>query len=1171
MGLFEDALAGLNAPQREAVEHIDGPVMVVAGPGTGKTQLLSVRVGTILRKDATMLPSNILCLTFTDAAAANLRERLITKIGLGQQAYQVAIHTFNSFGSWVMATYPDYFFSWREAATADELTSYRIIEALLQKLPGDHPLAGQSFDDSFFALKQVQNFIGDCKRANITPAVARAVLEANQAAYDLYAPVITENWPNKMSDKDAMARIETCITALQNTTVPEPAVSDITTLSTLLLQDLHAAQAEAAQLEGRAKTKPFTAWKNDWLELDADKHWTFKAAKHYPRIYAACDIYEQYQQQLTEQGLVDFNDQIVAVLAALKDNDELRWNLQERFQYIMIDEYQDTNRAQLQMARYLTDAPVHEGRPNILVVGDDDQAIYRFQGADMSNIGAFQDAYREPAIIRLDQNYRSNQAVLGAARGISTQISLSLEKLAGISKELHINVSQTGAGTQLHEFAHETEHYAWIAAEIKRQLEAGAIGKEIAVLARERSQLDALVPYLRDQNVPIDYERRENVLQQEHIVTLLTLARLVHCLSQQQLDEANAILPEVLSHPMWQIAPADIWRVARQAHDSKTRWLDVIFEQEGTRLRAVADFLYGLSQRAASAPLEYVLDELIGLTDQVTVQEELTVSTPDTPSQGSVRAEGFVVAARDALTRGEAPGEPRVSPDHLSGSTTVNIPLRNDETQPVPITSPFKRYYFGEDLFNQQPAQYLTLLSHLACLRRHMRNYQTGAQRVLQLADLVQFTDAYNRAGLTMIDRAAHREDGQAVRLMTAHKAKGQEFDTVFVIGMVNGVWKKVGSNNSRFSYPRNLREIKPSENDDDDALRLLFVAMTRARQNLHITYFKESEEGKAQQLFAPLLALGLAPDTPAAPLDAMALAAQYEQRWLNRHAGVDSASKQAILADRLERYQLSATHFNNFLDVTRGGPLYFLTQNFLNFPSSLSPAAAYGVAVHETLRRAHELIQMDEQPTPIQLIEFFTKRLALQTLSEHDRQQFTHRGQEHLHAFFTKNLADFTADQRAEVSFKDMGVTVGDARLTGSLDVMDLQAASHSITVADYKTGKPFSKWDLPASSPEHDRIKLHRYRQQLLFYKLLVDGSSQWGARGWRATHGVLRFVEPDTYGTFRDIGITYEPEELEYVRRLIIAVWQHIMQLDFPDVSEQYTPNLEGILRFEADLLA
>ncbi len=1146
MGKYEEAFRALNDAQRQAVETIDGPVLVVAGPGTGKTQLLSVRVANILKTAPGVLPSNILCLTFTDSAAANLRERLIEKIGLGQDAYQVAIHTFNSFGSWIMTTYPEYFFEWREAATADELTSYRIIESILAKLPGDHPLAAQSYDDSFFALKQVRNFIGDCKRANLSPEATREVLKANTATYVQLGGIINEHWPSKMTDKGALDAVATCIAELEKASAKtdEP-TADITPLPTLLLQQLHAAQAESAALDGRSKTKPFTAWKDDWLELDDNKKWVFKAAKHADKLWAATEIYDQYQIELERAGLVDFNDQIVVVLAALAKHEALRLNLQERFQYIMVDEFQDTNRAQLQMARFLTDAAVHEGRPNIMVVGDDDQAIYRFQGADMSNVAAFESTYDTLPPIRLSENYRSNEDVLTRARSISGQIALSLEKQKGISKELGINVSKKGVGTQLHEFAHETEHYAWVAAEIKRLVDAGHIGKEIAVLARQRDQLDALVPYLRDQQVPIDYERRENVLEQEHVVALITLVRLIHSLAEQRLGDANALLPEILSHPMWNISPGDIWHVAQQAHTDKRLWLDIIFDQENTRAREVADFLFTLSQRSADMPFEQVLDALIGL-------------------------EGAWLAGPAAFQDGPGGGRPGGAPAERNGVSTVGEVLP-DRTPHVDFTSPFKQYYFGADLFNEQPARYLTLLSHLSCLRRHLRNYQQGSTAILHVADLIQFVDAYTRANLTMVDTAAHREDASAVRLMTTHKAKGQEFDTVFIIGVENNVWKNTGGGNQRFSYPRNLAEIKPSDNDADDALRLLFVAMTRARQNLHICYFKQSEEGKGQQLFAPLLALEIESDMPDTPADSTALAAQYEQRWLTRHAGVEQADKHALLAPKLERYQLSATHFGNFLDVTRGGPLYFLTQNLLHFPSSTSPQACYGIIVHETLRHAHEQVQRGEKPSVTQLVAYFKTKLQAQPMSEHDLAQLLHRGEEHLRTFLAAELAGFTATQRTEVDFKNQGATIGEARLTGSLDLIDFDPDARTIMITDYKTGKPFSKWDLPPSSPERDRIKLHRYRQQLLFYKLLVDHSSDWGSKGWSAETGVIQFVEPDLYGKLRVLVADYSAEEIDHTKHLIQAVWRHIQDLDFPDVSETYGQDLAGILQFEADLIA
>ena len=1123
---YDEALAGLNAAQRKAVEHIEGPVMVVAGPGTGKTQLLSLRVGSILRRDGGMLPGNILCLTFTDSAAANLRERLVA-IGLGQDAYQVAIHTFNSFGSWVMNSYPEYFFAWREAATADELTSYRLIETILEQLPGNHPLAAQGFDGSFFALKQLQNFIGDCKRANVRADDVRAVLAANEQTYAAFETILNERWPASTRSKTAAADIAACIAALDALEPAPLAAANLTPVAALILQDLHAAAAEAETLPPASQSKPFTAWKNRWLELDASKHLVFSARKNQAKLLAAADVYEQYQQALEQQSLVDFNDQIMLVLAALEQHEALRLNLQERFQYIMIDEYQDTNRAQLQMAHFLTDASVHGGRPNILVVGDDDQAIYRFQGADMSNIAAFKAAYREPEIIALTDNYRSNAEILKTARAIATQIALSLEKQSGVSKELTVHVEPKGAdaGAHLHVFAHESEHYAWIAEEIKKMMEQGTAGSDIAVLARTRSQLDALVPYLRAQTIAIDYERRENVLEQKHVQVVLQLARLVQALHADELDDANAMLPDILAHPMWGIAPADLWRLAREAHASQALWFDVIFAQEAsTPAHRAAEFLLRLSQQAANLPLEQLLDRLLGIA----AQDEIDVEPADSSSD-----------ANDA-------------------ETTLSI-------------SPFKQFYFGQELLDRHPAEYLTLLSHLTCLLRHVRAHQQSSSSVLHLEDLIAFVDAYQHAGLTMTDTAAHREDTSAVRLMTVHKAKGQEFGAVFVIGLEDDVWSGNARSTSRFSYPRNMAEIKPSDNDADDALRLLFVALTRARQALHVCAFRQDENGKTHQPFAPLLALPLEADAPAPAQTAQKIVEQYESNWLTRHASVDGATKQALLGPTLETYQLSVTHLVNFLDVTRGGPLLFLTEHLLGFPSATSPNAAFGIAVHRTLRRAHELIANGERPTVAQLLGHFDAEIARQPLSIHDFAQFKQRGDEHLQAYFEHELGQFASSQKSEVDFAHEGVTVGEARLKGVLDRMDFDPIAKTIEVSDYKTGaRPYGKWELPPSAAEFERIKLHHYRQQLLFYKLLVDGAADWGKRGWRASRGLLRFVEPDAYGHVRTLALDYDDAELEHLIQLIQAVWQKIMQLDFPDTSTRYEQSLQGIESFEQDLI-
>ena len=1102
MNAFEKAYRELNPQQKQAVDTINGPVLVIAGPGTGKTQLLALRAAQILLKDDTMLPSNILCLTFTDSAADNMRQRLTRYIG--QDAYQVAIHTFNSFGQYIMNAYPEYFYEWREMQTADELTTHRILEEILETHPGSHVLAARGADGTFYALRQLRNFISDAKKNNLTPLELKKILDQNQATYAEITPLVRKHWPVSMTSKSALSDIGKFADAITEAKPPKPIVEGVPTEMDMLGKSLELAAVEAESLE-HGKTRPFTVWKDTWLAKNESNEWIFKNQGHIEKLIAGGQIYEQYQKILSARSLVDFNDQIMWVLRVLHENVELRYSLQERFQYVMIDEFQDTNRAQLLLAQHVTDAPIHEGRPNIMVVGDDDQAVFRFQGADIGNVEGFDKQYKHGSPVVLTVNYRSTQEILDASRHISRQIELSLEKKNNLTKELHATVKPSTQAVSLNEFDHDTEHYSWVANQVNKLIKSKVRGKEIAVLARERKYLDALVPYLRALNIPIDYERSENVLEQEHIVALLKLARLVSCLGEQKLEEANALLPQILSEPMWGIEAADLWAVAQKAYTHKKFWLDVIYEQKNTRLRAVADFLIETGNTSSSLPAEHILDRLIGATN---------------PGM-----DGFV--------------------------------------------SPFKDFFFGEELLKNQPANYLTLLSHLSTLRRHLRKYQTNQKEVLTIKDVLEFVDSFTRSEtLRMVDKSPHREDDNAVQLMTVHKAKGLEFDNVFVIALQNDSWVKTGRSN-RFSYPQNLQIIKPADNDNDDSLRLLFVAMSRARYNLQLNYFLNNEDGKAQQPYGPLLALKMEPTRPAVKELTTEITRQFEQRWLTKHSSVNRSDMKSYFSQSLSRYKISPTHLNNFLDVSVGGPLYYLTENLLHFPSVKAPYACYGTAMHAAISEAHNQVAQGKKINPDKVASKFGDVLAMQPLSPQDMERFAKEGVEALRYYLAKEASSFKPNQKVDISFADQSVVLGKARLRGDIDRIDFEPNTKTVIISDYKTGTPESKWILPPSATQYERIKMYRYKNQLMFYKLLVDGSADWGKKGWRAESGVLRFLKKNPYGKLNQVPLVYGSKEIADFGKLIVSVWGHIQALDFPD-TKNYTPDINGILLFEKDLI-
>lgn len=197
---FSARYTKLNDAQRQAVDTIDGPVMVVAGPGTGKTELLSMRVANIL-KQTDELPENILCLTFTDAGVIAMKKRLREIIG--RDAYKVPVMTFHSFGTDIMNQYPEYFYSGASFRPADELTQLRIVTDILDKLPYDDPLKAK-MNGEYTSTKSILGAIGDIKGAGLTDEQLRLLLNATEATVERVEPLIVAAIGGGMRGKDAI-------------------------------------------------------------------------------------------------------------------------------------------------------------------------------------------------------------------------------------------------------------------------------------------------------------------------------------------------------------------------------------------------------------------------------------------------------------------------------------------------------------------------------------------------------------------------------------------------------------------------------------------------------------------------------------------------------------------------------------------------------------------------------------------------------------------------------------------------------------------------------------------------------------------------------------------------------------------------------------------------------
>lgn len=1078
--------------------------MVIAGPGTGKTELLGMRAANILATTDT-LPASILCLTFTESGAHAMRERLASIIG--KDAYKVAIHTFHGFGTEVINQHSEFFYHGANFRPADDLSSYEIITKILDELDYNNPLAGK-MNGEYTHIRDITSAISELKRSGLTSDELLQVLDSNDVVLDASEGALQEVFATRVS----ATTLERLIPASKNIAdIAPPALpGGLTPLSNVIALSLAHAVDEATDT---SSTKPITAWKNTWMEKNAEGTLVFKDRKRHDKLRALSYIYFQYLARMQEAELYDYDDMILRVVHAMEVFDELRYNLQEKYQYIMVDEFQDTSLAQMRILDNLTNNPAHEGTPNILVVGDDDQAIYSFQGADISNILSFRQRYREVTLVTLVDNYRSTAPILEASRTIITQGSDRLERfIDGLDKTLTPHQQGTAA-VSLCVAPTVSDERAWIVEAIKTRIDTGEDPQQIAVLARRHHEIIGLLPYFAAAGIPVAYEKRDNVFEVAPVVLVEQLARVIVLFQEQRLQEADALLPELLSHPAWGITPQDLWKLSVSAYDNRTRWFDAM--AVSPQCTALHRWLTDQVAASTHQPLEYMLDELIGVT-------------------ASTVAEAETNDADDAFA----------------------------EPAPTAFKSPLYDYFFGAAALADNPDQYLTYLEALRTIRAALRDYQTDTEPTL--ATFVAFIDLYRQTGGVLTSaRQIGSNEASAIQLMSAHKSKGLEFDTVYVTGAVDSMWgERVRGKSRLISYPENL-PLSPAGDSSDERLRLFFVAVTRAKKQLVLSYSDANDDGKPMERAGFLLGMGEPTPIPLGtdPTNARDAA---EQRWYTAVATPNKDLK-TLLAPMLATYKLSATHLGNFLDVTRGGPQTFLLNNLLRFPQAMNAAAAYGSAIHSTLQRAHtHLTATGKYRATEDIIRDFETLLADYRLDTSTRETLLQKGIDALGIFLAEKYHSFMPDQKSELGFANQHAIIDSVHLTGNLDLVEIDTTAKTMTVTDYKTGHPARDWK---GKTDYDKIKLHRYRQQLMFYKLLVEHSRDYHT--YSVTKGVLQFVEPDRGGEIVALEDDFSEDELATFKQLLGVVWTKITTLDLPD-TRQYEQNFKGIITFEQDLL-
>lgn len=438
---FEESYQKLNSEQKQAVDFIDGPFMAVAGPGTGKTQILALRVVNILKQTDT-LPNHIVCLTFTDSARENLRQRLISF--LGRDGHRVKINTFHGLAVEIISEYPEYFFSGADFSPLEEIEQTQILDSILEDLDLTSPLKSHHPDQGWTYAESILDNIKQLKENSITPSTFKQILKINQKQFEIINQtfldfISQEEFPTRFSKKNLFI-LQDLLEKMKDKLSNQPQFEqefleqkNIKSYTKLFLEKLQKAIEDCLE---QGKSSPFTEFKNLFFKKDKTGSLVLKDSLNQEKLDTLALIYEKYQNALYNSRYYDFQDMILQVLKAIKEYPELRYNLQESCHYLLIDEFQDTNLAQLEMSQLLLNPEINEGMPNIFIVGDDDQSICKFQGANLDNLLSFEKTYKNVKSVFLTKNYRSKSDILSFAQKVIKQSQVRLCDILKVDKNL---------------------------------------------------------------------------------------------------------------------------------------------------------------------------------------------------------------------------------------------------------------------------------------------------------------------------------------------------------------------------------------------------------------------------------------------------------------------------------------------------------------------------------------------------------------------------------------------------------------------------------------------------------------------------------------------------------------------------------------------------------------
>jgi DNA helicase-2/ATP-dependent DNA helicase PcrA len=1049
---FEKTYQQLNPEQRQAVDTLDGPVVVLAGPGTGKTQLLSVRTANILRK-TDLFPSNILILTFTNAGVKAMRERLARLIG--NDGYDVVVETFHSFANGLISDSEEAATVKGERVEMTDLERITLLEYLLDHLEGIQAIRNPNAP--YLYRRDIESNISALKRDGISPKELYEFLKDYKADGDL-------------------------------------------------------------------------------IEV-----------KHVNRLKAFAKIYEAYELAKTPnspypvfdvRGRYDYDDMILLAIRSLQSEPELLAKAQEQYQYVMVDEFQDTNGSQLKLLRSL----FQESRANVCVVGDDDQSIYRFQGASVGNFSLFSQLYDSPVSIVLQQNYRSKKEILEISEKLISQIP---DNERVMTKQLQGNRGEDKIAVSSRQFGTPEEELTFLVHALKDM--SPEERNDTSILVRTRRQAQDIIEALLQSGLSYTTDGKEDIRGEFRVQQLLKILKIAA--GGLDFEFKDLLLFELLLSDFFEIEHADLLRFTSYVSRKKS------------------DHRKSNKRKTNKTPKEYQMEES---HHQILFEEETTTEqTQDKPSLFTELVLRFPTPQRIAVKDEEGPTQEET--DQLS------------ICQELEFKDPHKLHHAAWAIhrLTTRAAHYpvypliMTFLQDAGVIDYILKIYdQNEVIRLRELRSVSSFVQNLRKASQAkpgiMIDSylkdlqqlethdiplagemVSSSQDG--VKILTAHGSKGLEFGTVFVPFCIHDkAWPKRPFP-KKIPLPHELMVGQELTHDKTrekllasfDEARLFYVAATRAKDHLIF-----SAAPKDKQVISQFLSsAGIAPDERTEISEEETLI-----QLLTHSAQPDPVEASKETLDGLsQEITLSPSSVNTYLSCRRK----FLYHHLLKAPQPTTQALVYGQCIHKALEKSYRRYSKESTLPPLNYFEEqFLQELNWHGVNQSIRQGCLHK-LEDAKKWYEQTLAQ-GSHKPLELERKITRKLQDGIIFTGQFDKVESVGTQGEVRVIDYKTGTPDKHIKAIENCDDLNSEDCDDYLRQLVAYKLLYEK----GHRSLRVSSGSLVFLDPvkasvKKYGleegSFMNKTVTLTKEMVQQYEGILIETWKSIQELSFERLEE------------------